>query len=164
MNTVKIDSASFDNLKHRVLKFLRLGKDDVQTAKEVSPYGVDSSPIKGMVALYGQSSSGNSYIVGYLNVNQVAEPGELRLFCTNSSGAVQNYVWMKANGNVELGGSADNLVRYNPLDQSMQELASFVNGQLQAISAGIVAAGGAYTPGTLSIDITEAKAPKLKTE
>ena len=63
-----------------------------------------------------------------------------------------------------MGGDTDNLVRYNPLNQSMGDLQNFINTQLQAIATGITAAGGTYTPGTLTIDISDAATPKIKTE
>lgn len=164
MNVVNIDSSTFDTFKRRVLKFLRLGLRDVQTAKEAGPYGVDSSPIKGMVALYAPSGvKGKNYIVGYLNINQLAQPGEFRAYSTDGNGALKTYLWLKADGSMEVGGSSDNLVRYSPLDQSLQNLATALNQELAAISAGILAAGGTYTPGTITIDIASAQTPNIKT-
>lgn len=149
----------------RTIKFRRLGKNDIQTSDEALPYGIDSNPIKDMVAVYAETGEkGKTVIIGYINKKQVAEVGETRLFSTNSSGVLQNYIWLKANGNIEVGGNTDNMVKYSPLNTAMQTLIANINIQLTAISVGIASAGGSYTPTPLTLDITGAKIDKVKTE
>jgi hypothetical protein len=51
-----------------------MGKSDVRECIEVSPYGIDSNPIKDMIALYGPTGeNGKDVIIGYLNKNRTAE-------------------------------------------------------------------------------------------
>lgn len=165
MNLVKVISSSIDDMQRRIVKFLRFGKSDVQTSVEVSAYGIDSNPIKDMVAVYAETGEkGKTVIVGYINKNQMAAVGETRLFSTNSLGVQQTYVWLKANGDIEVGGNTDNIVKYTPLNTAMTTLAATLNAQLVAIAAGIAAGGGSYSPATITIDISSAKVDKVKTE
>lgn len=158
-------SSFIDKLKRREIKVLRFGKSDVQTSVEVGPYGIDSNPIKDMIAIYSETSEkGKTVIVGYMNKNQLAEPGEVRLYSTDENGSLKNYIWIKNNEEIEIGGSGNNLVRYNQLDQAMADLASYLDQQFNLISSGISTAGGAYAPTPAQIDISGAKADKLKTE
>ena len=53
MNFVKITSTSIDELSRRIIKFLRLGRSDVQDSIQVAPFGFDSCPVKDMIAVYG---------------------------------------------------------------------------------------------------------------
>ena len=59
----------------------------MQTSIEAMPYGVDSNPIKDMVAVYSETTGkGETVIIGYLNKNLKAEVGEFRTFSTDSNG------------------------------------------------------------------------------
>lgn len=160
----KIISTEFDNLKRLVAKFRRFGLSDVQTSIEAGPYGMDSNPIADMIAVYAPTSQvGETVIVGYINKNRLAEIGENRLFSTDAQGNLKTFLWLKNDGTIQLGGTADNVVRFAPLNNELQDLASFINGELQSIAAGITSAGGSYTPGTLQIDISDAKVEQIKT-
>jgi len=164
MVLTRVISTALDSIKRRFVKVRRFGKTDIQTAAEALPYGVDSNPINGMVAIYSDTETkGNKVIVGYINIKQLASPGEVRLYCTNSNGDQQFYIWLKDNGTLELGGTQDNAIRFNPLNQAMIKLAADIQAQLVLIAAGIVAGGGTYTPGTISIDISAAKINEVKT-
>ena len=128
MNAVKIISTEIDELRRRLVKFLRFGRNDVQTAIEAAPYGFDSHPVKDMIALYAPTTqNGKSVIVGYLNKNQLAEIGELRLFSTNAQGDEQAYIWLKNDGVIELGGDEDFLVRYSKLEEAFNTLKADLN-------------------------------------
>jgi hypothetical protein len=163
-NIVKVLSTFFDKLNRREIKVLRYGKSDVQTALETSPYGIDSNPIEGMMAIYAETNEkGKTVIVGYLNKNQLSESGEIRLYSTDDQGELKTYLWLKKDGNIELGGNSDNLVRYSPLDSALKNLALSINQQLTLIASGITTAGGAYTPQQIDIDIADAKIDEIKT-
>jgi hypothetical protein len=69
----KVISTSFNDLQQRMIKFLQSCRSDVRMKPQAAPYGVDSSPIIGMVAIHGETTvKGNSVIVGYINKNQLA--------------------------------------------------------------------------------------------
>lgn len=114
MFIVRVNETSFSNVKERLIKFLGWGKNDVQIQKEAAPYGVDSNPIKGMVAIYAQTANGSeSVVVGYINKNQLSEVGEHRIYSTNSDGELQASVWLKANGDTEIKAGDSNKVKIN---------------------------------------------------
>jgi hypothetical protein len=160
----KLNSTSFDNLQRRIVKVLRFGQNDVQSPIESAPYGHDANPVKDMVAVYGETrEQGKTVIVGYINVNQLAEVGENRLYSTNSQGQLQTYIWLKANGDILLGGDADNSVRYSPLSSELTAFKNSLQTELVKIQTGLSGVGGVYTPGTLTIDISQAKIEEIKT-
>lgn len=116
---------------YRHIKVQVMGKNDVQTPVEASPYGMDSNPVKDLAAIYAPSTvSGEPVIIGYLLKDRLAEVGELRLYATNASGALQNYIWLKADGTIEVGGEDDNLVRYSELETAFNDLKGTVNDLL----------------------------------
>ncbi len=164
MSLVKVISTELDKAKKRIVKVLRFGKDDVQTSIEASPFGFDSNPVKDLIAVYSTTSEkGKTVIVGYLNKDLLAAVGESRMYSTNKSGELQTFIHLKNDGTIELAGSSDNAVRFTPLSSEMQSLAAAINVELALIATGIGAAGGAYTPGTISIDISGAKIDEIKT-
>jgi hypothetical protein len=161
MNLVSVLSTSVDSLKRTVVKFIRMGRDDVRTSLQGAPYGIDHNPIKDMIAIYGETSkNGQTVIVGYINQNAKAGVGELRLFSTDASGTEKMYVWLKANGTLELGGSADNVVKYAALNSALAALQTQIQTELGKIA---IATSGAYVPGVLNINISASKVAQLKT-
>jgi hypothetical protein len=164
MNLVKTISTRVDNLGMRLVKFFRFGKSDVQEVSEVSPFGLDSNPIKDMVAVYAKTADkGDAVIVGYLNKNRLAEIGEFRIYSTNAQGEEQIYIHLKNDGTAQIGGTGDNLVRYKPVEDLVSEINQFLNQQLPLIASGIATGGGAYTPGVANFNISDAKIDELET-
>jgi hypothetical protein len=169
---VKVDSSSFDDIKRRFVKFLRLGKYDVQNSVEAAPYGTDSNPIKGMVAVYSKTSAdGKAVIIGYLNKDQLADVGEHRTYSTDSDGALQFYIWQKNDGTCEIGGDDDNMVRYSKLEEAFNELKGDFNNLVTLFNSHLHTNGnmGANT-GTptasgqsSNADISPAKIDEIKT-
>lgn len=174
MNLVKIDSFSIDKIKRRVVKFLRLGKSDVQTSFEVAPAGIDAGPSKGKIGLWAQTGDkGKTVFLGVLNTNQKAEAGELRLFSVDANGTEKTYLWLKKDGNIEVFGSDDHMVRYSKLEQAFNELKSdfntFVNTYNGHTHPGVQSGGSSTstTPAsgtTSSADISPAKITHIKTK
>lgn len=158
-------STSIDNLKRRIVKALRFGKSDVQTSLEVGPYGIDSNPIKDMVAIYAESAiKGDTVIIGYITKNKIAGIGELRTYSTDVNGVEKFYTWLKNDGSLELGGNIHNLVRYSTLNTSLQSEVNLINVELGKIAAAINAiAPGAYVPTPISINIDSSKINEIKT-
>lgn len=115
MNIVKVISSEVVKLR-RVIKMLRTGKGDVRTAHQVSPFGFDSVPLKDMVAVFAQTEErGKSLLIGYLNKDIIAAPGETRLYSLNSNGVLQTYVWLKNNGVILIGGDTKHFVEFEAL-------------------------------------------------
>ena len=158
----------------RELKLDLYGAGDTRTAAECAPYGFDSNPVKGMLAIYGETdSNGKRVIVGYINKNQVAGVGESRMYATNSSGAVQIALFLRSDGTMEVGGSANHMTQYEGLETAFNDLKTKVNDLITKYNththtgvqtgAGTSAVTAAIeTPSTA--DITGAKLDNIKTQ
>lgn len=176
MFLTKVDSTEVKE-ELREVKVLRLGDKDVQTANEVSPFGIDSNPLKDMIAVYGETSNnGDTVIVGYLNENRLAQIGELRIYSTDDKGEEKFYTWLKNDGTMEIGGDTDNMVRYSELETAFNELksdhnnlaakwdafcAAYVPGSPSAV--GLPATLASSTVGASAADITPSKIEEIKT-
>lgn len=175
---VKILSSSIDLAKRRVVKFLRLGSDDVQTSLQVGPFGVDSNAPKDMIAIYGATSEkGKTVIIGYVNKNALAEVGGYRTFSTDSNGEVKSVVYLRSDGSIEINGTDDNLVRYAKLKEGFDALKADFNSLVTAYNSHIhittATVGPTPTPGAIApttstgtastAQITGSKCDTLKT-
>ena len=78
MNLFKVISTSLANT-FRSVKVNGNGNYDPRTADEVAPFGTDANPVAGMTALYCDTgNNAKRVIVGYINTQQLAGPGETR--------------------------------------------------------------------------------------
>jgi hypothetical protein len=172
MSFVKTISAEVDALTRRVVKFVRYGKKDIQTSLQVAPHGIDSNPVKDLIALYADTGEkGKTVLVGYLNKNVLAAVGETRLYSTDADGALQTFIWLKADGTMELGGNAKHLARFEELktgyDQLKQDFNNFVTTVFNA-HMHPTAGTGAPSPPTLTgtastASIDSSKIDEIKT-
>lgn len=140
---------------------MRMVKVDQFGAKEpyeCSPYGFDSNPVKDMTAIYADTSeNGEPIIIGYVNENQLAEVGELRLY--NSE---QGYIWIKKDDSIELNGNARTIVAFQNLKTELQNTIVKVNAELVKIQTAITALGGAYAKTDVNIDISSSEVKDVK--
>lgn len=121
INLVKIISNSVVNGK-RILKFLKYGLSDVRTAPESAPWGIDCNAPKDAIAVYVKTEhNGDDIIIGYINKNQLAEIGGLRLYSENG------YMYLRQNGDLELLGNSNFAVKFNELKTAFDELQTDVN-------------------------------------
>lgn len=163
ISLVKILSTSVKAGK-RIAKFLRFGNADVQTSAVAAPYGVDSNPVKDMVAIYSPTTEqGQTVIIGYINKNAVAEVGALRLFSTNTQGDEQVYLYLRANGKIELAGNTDNVVRWTALNASLQQAISTINANYGTLVTLLGGVGLVYSPTPVNLDISSAKVDEVQT-
>ena len=110
------------------IKILRFGNSDVQTAKQVSPWGVDSKPVAGKVAVHAKTTNaGDSVILGYIVESTLTDEGETRIYCTDTAGVEKNYIFLRKDGKIELGGNADNLAAFADLKSGFDQLRLDVN-------------------------------------
>lgn len=135
MILTKVISTNLDKLNRRLIKVLRFGKFDVQTPEEIAPFGTDANPIKDMVAIYSSTTESDSkFIVGYINKNQLAQPGEHRIYSLDSSGNLKAFIWLKNDGKIQLNGSADNAIRYGNTADTINELQDDIKSLKQAFT------------------------------
>lgn len=174
MQRIKVISSDFNKIAQRVVKFLGLGKNDTQTAVQLSPPGVDAAPIKGMVAVYSRTTSKDgSVVVGYILKDQLAKPGEHRTYSTDKNGELKFYIWQKDDGTCELGGAADNLLRFSKTKDVIDEMQDDISALKQVFQtwvpvandggAALKAAAGAWMAQPLVKNIDEAKIDEIKT-
>lgn len=160
INVTKVISNSIKSAT-RFVKFLRMGKSDVQECRQVAPYGDDSSPIKGMAAIYAKTGEvGKPVIIGYVNKNQIADVGEKRIFSTDADGNVQMFLHLKNDGTAEFGGDADFMVRYNELKIGFDQLQKEFNAHTHTGNSGSPTTAP-LVPSTA--DISAAKITEIKT-
>lgn len=127
INLVKVISTEIKNARLFV-KVLRYGKSDIQTPKQVTPFGVDSNPVKDMVAVYAKcGSDNNNVIIGYINKNSIAKVGEFRLFSTDKDGNEKFYYYLKDDGTTEIGGDTNFAVKFNELKTEFNKLKNDFN-------------------------------------
>jgi len=157
MKLVSVISSLVNQANRRIIKIKGMGKSDIQTCEEASPFGVDSNPIKDMIAVYSKTGEmGSTVIVGYLNKNQLADVGENRLYSTDADGLEQNYIWLKNDGDIEIGGSSDNMVRFSVLEAAFNQFK-------QEFNAHVHPSNGAPPTIPSTADISGAKINEIKT-
>lgn len=140
-----------------------LGMVGALTVKECAPFGVDTNPLKDMMAIYATTpNSSQKYIVGYINKGQLAEEGETRLYSVDLSGNLQSYIWNKKDGTLELNGNTYSAVRYAPLNTGLQNEVSLINQNFTALQTAITSLGGTYLPINVTVNISSAESPKVK--
>ena len=157
MNLVKTISTKIDSLNRRIIKFLRYGKDDIQTSFESYPFGIDSNPVKDLIAIYSPTNEkGKTVILGYLNKNQLAKVGENRLYSTDEDGNEVFYVYLKNNGEAEIGGNSDNMVRYSPLKDEYDKTKDVLDSILNILTGAPINEPGNGAPSALQAALSAA--------
>ena len=140
-----------------------MGRKDVQTPLESSPASIDSNPVKDLIAVYAKTGEiGKDVIIGYINKNQKALKGEIRLYATDNDGVEQSFFWVRKDGNIEINGDDDNMARFSELKIGFDKLKSDFNAFLTHVHgvAGTPPAPPAI-PSTASID--SSKIDEVKT-
>ena len=157
----KISDSILEN-GNRLFKVLQFG---AKTADESAPFGIDSVPLKNMTAIFADTSnSSESVVIGYINENQLANIGEVRLYSLDENKSLKSFIWLKNDNTIEFNGNTYSMVRFEPLKQGLQNTDLAINTELSKIATainGIVP--GAYVPTLIQTDIDLAKNEDLKT-
>jgi hypothetical protein len=168
----------------RLVKALFFGKDDVREISEIAPAGIDANPVKDMVGLYCDTTvKGDGILIGWINVNQLAQAGEVRLYSQDSNGAEKARFWVRNDGKIEVGGTGargsntNHAAQFEGLQTAYNDLQNKYNMLAQkwnAFCAAYVPGSPSTTglPATLSsssvsqstADITGAKLTNILTE
>jgi hypothetical protein len=138
MTSIKIGSIISSTISNgiRKLKLTVLGKNDVQEIEQIAPHGIDSCPPSDTRVLHVETlQRGACMVVGSINDNQLAVEGEIRLYSTNADGTLQTYVHLLEDGTIEVGGTVDNMVRYAPMADSVNEIKDDSNNLKDLISS-----------------------------
>lgn len=174
MNTGKVNGSFKDSIGRLIVKIFRMGGQDVQQVPEATPFGIDTAPPEGMVAIYARTGiKGEEVIVGYVQRDRIAAPGETRIFSVTDGGDISQFIHLRTDGTMEIGGTADYMVRFSELqkgfDQLKQDFNDLVNNynlhtHVLALSAGTGTAAPTVTQGTPSTaSIDDSKIDEIKT-
>lgn len=182
----KVISTNYtDGARNRVVKILGRGaiingRGDTKEAKEAGPFGMDSNPTNGKVALFQRSEVyGKYYVIGYLNTQQKSEVGETRLFATDADGNFKFNLWLRADGTVLIGDSdapseyANFATKFNELKTGFDALKADHNTLVSLYNAhvhsGVTTGAGSSGPtpsqgtsSTASIDDAKNETVKFK--
>lgn len=140
------------------MRMIKVDQFGAKEPYECSPYGFDSNPIKDMTAIYADTSeNGEPIIIGYVNENQLAEVGELRLY---NSG--QGYIWIKNDDSIELNGNARTIIAFQDLKSELENTITKLNAELTKIQTSITGLGGTYPKVDVSIDIDSSEVKDVK--
>lgn len=140
-----------DILIEKAQRILKVQQYGAKTADQVSSFGDDSAPLKDMIAIYaGTSEVGDNIILGYINKNQIAKPGEKRIFSLKEDGSISFEIYLKKDGSCVIGpGAADNAVRYSKLEQAFNQLKGEFNALVALYNAHVhVTPAGVPSPAT----------------
>lgn len=145
---------------YRIFKVIQYGP---KTADECSPFGDDANPLKDMDAIFCETEvGGEPVIIGYIQKDRLAKPGEKRIFSLDDEGLLSNDIWLKNNGTIEIGGNTDNFVSYTPLNQALEQYNQQILTELSKIQTAIGGVGGVYVPGNVDVDISASKTEDIK--
>ena len=155
MKFTKVNASTLSDAKRHIIKFLGLGKSDVQTGKQIAPFGMDSAPIKDMRAITSDTGvEGDTVVIGYIQKDLISTAGEIRLFSVNQDGEVQIAIHLRDTGQAEIGGVGDFLARFDELKSGFDELKGDLNALITAYNAHIhittATPGVSPTPGVIS--------------
>lgn len=135
MILTRLLSTALDKTGKWIAKVQRMGKSDIQTGYQATPYGVDSNPIDGMVALFHDTvRKGDNVVVGYLQKNMMAAKGEIRIFSTDSQGNLKSWIWLKNDGTIEINGNANHLTQYEAMKTAFDQLKTDLNSARAALA------------------------------
>ena len=152
----------------RILKVFEFG---AKTANVIAPFGDDSAALKDMIAIYGSTSNvGESIIIGYINKNQIATPGEKRIFSLKEDGSLSFAIHLKNDQTCEIGGNADFAVRYNKLETAFNNLKTDMNNFITVFNSHVHISASPGSPNAPTLtsgaasaaDITPAKIAEIK--
>jgi hypothetical protein len=144
----KYISSTINSLSQLIVKHLGLGRADVQESTQISPFGLDSRPVKDTIGVRSDTSErGASIVLGYVLTDRVAKEGEFRTYATDSNGNEVAYTYMTNAGDLELNGKDDNAVRFSELKSGFDTLKSDLNSLITAYNSHIHVTTATIGPG-----------------
>lgn len=129
-------NTSFLSETRRIIKCFSRGQRDVSTNHQCSDWGDDSNPIQGSDIVVAETKSDETtLILGVIQTNKKANPGEKRIFATDEDGNTVIDIWLKADGTVEFDGTGDFLARFNELKAGFDQLKQDHNNLITAFNS-----------------------------
>lgn len=150
----------------RTITATMFGPADVKATAEAAPFGYDGSPIAGLNGLYLKTTNrSRAFFIGFINTNQKAQPGEVRIYATDARGNEVVKTWLHNSGDLEIGGTSsvvnpNHLTQWEALKTALDNYFTVLNAN---VNTGITGLGGLYvTPPPIVLE--PAKAKKLLIE
>jgi hypothetical protein len=133
------------------------------TAKQVTPFGIDSNPLENWTAIYADTTNaGEAVILGYINKDYITKQGEIRIYSIGEDKAVKAYVYARKDGVLELNGSAYSGVRFQNLKTATDANDSLINAELTKIAAAITLLGGTYIVSNIATNLSNVESSTVK--
>jgi len=133
------------------------------TAKQVTPFGIDSNPLGNWTAIYADTTNaGEAVILGYINKDYITEQGEIRIYSIGDDQAVKAYAYARKDGVLELNGSAYSAVRFQNMKTAIDTSDGLINAELAKISIAIGLLGGSYIATNISTNLTSSESATVK--
>jgi len=155
----------------------KFGLNNVETSKDAQPFGFESNPIKGLIAITAETMSNEEPVVlNYLNqkTDKKLKNGESVIYATDSDGNKKATITMRADGTAEILGTGDFMVRFTSLETAYNELQNKYNNLVTGFNQHIhpTPSGPSSIPtpvpslipaSSSTGDITKAKIEEIKT-
>lgn len=140
------------------IRMIKVDQFGAKEPYECAPFGFDSNPVKDMTAVYADTSeNGEPIIIGYINENQLADVGELRLYNSN-----KGYIWLKNDDTIELNGNSRTIVAFIDLKTELENTINKLNVELTKIQTAITSLGGAYAQVNVEVNIDNSEVKDVK--
>ena len=175
MNVGKTISTAIEKTR-LIVKVLGLGRSDVKNVLNVAPFGFESRVPAGYNAVYADTGdNGKKVMLGVIKDNVNINSGEVKIYSVDSNGDVSIFLYIRSTGEIQFGGSTDNLIRYSVMESEINGLKTDFNNLVTAFNQHVhpTAAVGPPSPPTpvpgvipatdTDIDISESKIDELKT-
>lgn len=141
----------------RLLQVQMTNAEDVQTVQYMPTAGEDAPPRNGDQVAVLEIGPGFKVALGVSDsVVPSAEPGERKTYSRDSQGAIAAFILLAKNGDIELNGNTNTLVRWGPLNTALQAMRTAIN----AAGAGKLDGSGAAF--AVPLDLSLAEEPTVK--
>lgn len=140
------------------------GNNDIKNSGAVNPFGYDSRPYEGVTAIRADTK-GDTVVLGYIQVAfQDLKVGETVMFSKTKEG-YKSTIICRDNGNIELNGTGDFLVRFNALEEWVENLANVIDNHTHTYAPGPLPPAQTGIPAIgIPKNIKNAKAESLETK
>jgi len=143
----------------RMLQVVITEPDDVQEIQQVTWTGDDTAPVDGdMVVIIEISESYKIAVAIQGQIDPTVGTGERKIY-SQSGGIIKAFAYFKDDGQINLNGTGDYLVRYNELKTAFDQLKTdldalkdLYNGHIHITTATIAATP---TPGVISATVSQ---------
>lgn len=111
----------------RLIKVERYGPTDILEMDEMTLWGYDGNVPTKVPGVMLETAADDPRVIGYILKVRKARKGEVRIYATDKDQVEKNYIWLRDDNTIEVGGDSDNMVRYSKLEEAFNELKADFN-------------------------------------